>query len=312
MVQKFSFGVQKPCTPEQFKEETKELYAKCTLKNVGTFYFAFTEAISEGKQYRSVFLKFYDEERHIMHTSEKDVCRAVKGGNIRVIPLNCFVFSIEDQVSTYILVMSSDWTSSRLLQGSVCETALQKAVLEEPPLSKIRKDTPGEFTLECTTGEKIKVHTAVLVPLWPFFAAALESDKQAKAKKTMKFECSFDTLLGVVDFLYKDSFYTEDIDALIDFAQKKEVPGLLEELFEDFEKNPNPVLALKWWEVGVATKNERFRTFSATLLKERLSKSPELEKWLSSIPKEDMPKLLMEIWQSFGDRDKKKRKIATS
>lgn len=109
----FNFGVQKPCTPEQLKEEIKELYAKCSLKSFGTFYFTYGEESKTRKGRLLVYVNFYDEKKQVLHTSPGGVFNS-SGGSKNVVELTAinectFVFGPFTDGS-HVLLLSPDWS----------------------------------------------------------------------------------------------------------------------------------------------------------------------------------------------------------
>lgn len=309
MPNEFNFGVQKSCTPEQFKEEIKHLYKKCESEIWGTFYFTSVD-------YHSFFLKFYDEERLILHTSGELDLRLGKDKESNIVLLDRHTFAIS--ADTDYLVMSPDWSNYRVLDSLEVRKVLQQVSFEVSPLSKIRSGTPGDFTLESTDGEKIMVHTAVLVPLWPFFEAALKSDKDLNTKKTLKLECSQSELKLLVRFLYQDDFNLigqndtvtkEDAIALIDVAKRYKVPGLVEDLFVYFFWFCDNEELLSFWKKCLDVKTERL--FFASVLKGALTDMTDDQEQLDKMSKEDLIKLLVDISLNFNDNGSKKRKISS-
>lgn len=70
MTGKYNFGNEKPCTKFQLEDEVEDLYSKCTLEGVGTFYFCYGKP-SEGVAGRfDVNLKFFEDGDSILRTAK--------------------------------------------------------------------------------------------------------------------------------------------------------------------------------------------------------------------------------------------------
>lgn len=321
MSKEYDFAVKKPCTPEQLKEETKGLYGKSELLDVGTFYFTYDEPISvdtddeddDGNDC-TVFLKFYDEDNHILYTSPEGVIEGKTSDNVRITVLGLCTFFLDYHDRSEYLIMTDDWSKHESLDHREGRNALRNSAFEESHLSKIRKGTPGDFGLESTDGKKIMVHTAVLIPLWPFFASTLKSDKEAKTNKIMKFECSSVTLSMVVEFLYQGPFSWDRINAtdLIDFAQKYEVPGMRGRMLDDinwYECTIDESLIV--WKASLDHKDEKLRELVVSILQYDISNIGDHEKLFSKMSKEDVVMLLVDITKSLKESRSKKRKISS-
>ncbi|KAG5358529.1 hypothetical protein CJU89_5127 [Yarrowia sp. B02] len=86
---------------------------------------------------------------------------------------------------------------------------------------KIRTGTKGDFRLVSSEGESIEVHTAVLVPLWPFFEAAAAANMKETADKALEIQCPTSTLEVIVRFFYEQDLEMgfEEAENLIVVAQ---------------------------------------------------------------------------------------------
>lgn len=68
----FDFGVQKPCTPQQLVQEVKDLYSKCDIWDMGTFYFVYGKETGVKGRYE-VMVKFYDKTNQVLHSSSCEI-----------------------------------------------------------------------------------------------------------------------------------------------------------------------------------------------------------------------------------------------
>lgn len=292
----FTFGVAKPCTPAQLHKETKELYAKSTLAEVGTFYFTFGKRIDS--VVREVFLKFYDAENQVLHTSCERVTSDLGTAKIKIQALDCFMFLFHLPHDTLFLVMKDDWSKGAFhLCGSV-RKALQDTRAKETRLSKIRLGTPGDITLVSSDGMKIKVHSAVLIPQWSYLAS--------RPRAELDMQCPSATLEMIVCFFYQQGFLMTKRSAfeLIRVAEIYGLPELLDEVIEYFQSNRmSAVDALSAWQ---RSGDEKLQKCFAAMLKPIMSENLA---GLRRLSHEDMGKLLHDM--SEEGHGNKRRRVAS-
>lgn len=301
----YTFGVQKPCTPQQLSLETKELYAKCVLSDMGTFYFVYSKEEPKNGRYQ-VMLKFYDNNNQVLHTSSTGV---LSSGKTSQLTSSCAfdhcTFLIGPFSSGFhVVVLNEDWSSSKMMIPKDGRRDLAMALLGDSSLSKIRTGTPGDFELKSEEGESVSVHTTVLSPLWPFFSAALKADMSEAADKTMQLQCPTSTVEVIVRFFYDQDLGMSFDDAanLVVVAPMYDIPDQLLKQAVNFIKDRDMTVEenLTVWEKSVEAKNESLRKYCASKLKEKMPDVVKSQERIGDWSKEDILTLLMDISGSFG------------
>lgn len=307
---KYTFGIQKPCTPEQLKEETKELYSKCFLKDVGTFYFTYGGPNQGKKGWFLVFLHFYDEERQVLHTSSQNCMIATR--ELRPsFSVDICTFLVGYPENPAILVMARDWKTSKFKRVREGRRVLVEALVGESSLSKIREGTSGDFQLKSIDGSCIKVHTTVVAPLWSFFATALESNMKEAVNKTMKIQTTASTLEVIVRYFYEQDLKMtlQDAANLIVAAKMYILPELLEIATDFIQKQDlSAQEALTVWEKCKEANNDDLRHYCASKMKTKMPGVTQSRERIAKMTKPDILKLFMDISQSFEEDASKKRK----
>lgn len=98
-----------------------------------------------------------------------------------------------------------------------------------------RADTPFDYTLKVATGEKIKVHKAVLAARWPFFNSMFSSGMKESRSSEYKFGVvgesenglSFSAVTALVKFFYSGSTrFMTDLDDCVQILSTADYFGL--------------------------------------------------------------------------------------
>lgn len=310
-----TFGLVKPCTPEELEKEIALLCAKCTLAEMGTFYFCFE--IPAGQPFIEntvlpVVLKYYDSSKGVLHTSRVS---CFKGTRVHrsVVAVDRSTFVITTPSSNYFIMLSNSWDSCKVVffdegRERLLEAALQQShemkTKTETRLSKIRTGTPGDFQLKSTDGELIAVHTSVLVPQWQFFAAAVQSDMKEKEEKVLEIQAPKSTLEVIVRHFYEQDLQLQFADAanLIVVAQMYDLPELLGIATDKIKSHKKNVAQnLTAWQKSLEAKNEDLRKYAAGEMQRQMKDVVKNKERIDDMSKEDVVMMLMDMSLSASE-----------
>lgn len=299
----FNFGVQTACTPEQLEEEIKDLHARCSLEDFGTFYFTYGEELKTEKGWFSVVLKFYDEKTQLLHTAPKSVLSSTKGSTQSVVAIDECTFTFGPyKGGRHVLLLSRDWSDCDYLFTKEGKKRLGSRLLNTS-LSKIRTGTSGDFELKSQEGDPISIHTVVLKPLWPFFSAALESNMKEAKKKQMKLSCSTSTLEVIVRHFYQQrlDMSFQNASELVVVAKMYDIPELLNLAIEEIKRRDMTVEeGLTAWTKSKEAGNDDLREYCVSQLKNKMPDLVECKGKIERMTKPDMLLLFMDISSSSG------------
>ena len=102
-----------------------------------------------------------------------------------------------------------------------------------------------DVTLVCEDGQQVEAHKVILASFSPFFLKLLGRNKHHHPIIYMR-GMKFDTLLAVLDFLYRGeaNVFQEDLDSFLAIAEELQLRGLMgntDERVKDLdEKRPSP------------------------------------------------------------------------
>lgn len=136
MTDKCTFGIKKPCTTEQFEDEVSDFYSKCTLKDVGEFYFCYGEPTKADEKKFYVHLKFHDKDESVLHTSTSSPFNIGKGTYpITSIAIDKGTFVFGTETWGHVCFLNDSWSTSELVSLSIGRKALGNAILDRSPKS---------------------------------------------------------------------------------------------------------------------------------------------------------------------------------
>lgn len=297
-------GVQKPCSEAEFQQETEDLLSKCVLKDVGTFYFTFGGLSKGHTNMYDVFLKFYDSEEKVMHTSSSKAFSAMRR-EFTTVAINTCTFLLGEKLTWKFVMLNKDWTSSKLILATLGNSELAN-LLYPSKLRKVRHGTPGDFDLKSNQGDLIEVHKAVVAPLWPFFEAALNSEMKESQEDVLELQCPTSTLETIVRHLYDEDLELQFEDAanLVVVAQMYDLPELLITAISFIKSRKNTFdELLTAWEKGQEAKNEAVKSFCAKNMIDELVASKDK---LAKLPKDHLLDLLMDVAKLSETTESKK------
>lgn len=307
-----TFGIQKSCTQAEFQEELEDLYSACHLKDVGTYYFTFGEQSSDDKKLFSVYLKFYDKDQQTLHTSSCKAFHFAKKPEASIaIDRNTFIVGTGGDAWD-IVTFNNEWSKSTFKKLRIGRSELAKYLSSTPKLpsllSKLRNGSPGDFHLKSTQGDMIEVHTTVLVPLWSFFAAAINSEMKEAVEKVLQIQCPTSTLEIIVRHIYDQDLELQFEDAanLVVVAQMYNLSELLEIAVTTIKNRENTFdELLTAWEKSQQAQNEELKRFCA---KGMLAELVESEEKVEKLKKEDLLALFMDVARlSKGEKEEGKK-----
>lgn len=303
-------AVQKKCTQAEFQNEIKDLYSKCVLEDVGTFYFTYGELV-KAQQYK-VDLKFYDSGKQTMHTFFWAFSHSKRPHTTIAIDRDTFIFGEEQ--SWFILRLFDDGKkTTHLKKINIGRSEVVKFLSPQPPkpeslLSKVRNGSPGDFELKSNEGDLIEVHKAVLIPLWPFFAAAISSEMKEAQEKVLEVQCPTSTLEVLVRHVYDQELdlKLEDAANLIVVAQMYNLPELLKVAVQTIKSRDNTFdELLTVWGKSQEAKNDELKSFCARNMTAELVQSEEK---VAELSKEDLLALFMDVAKlNIGKEEEGKR-----
>ena len=98
-----------------------------------------------------------------------------------------------------------------------------------------------DVTLVCEDGQQVEAHKVILASSSPFFQKLLGRNKQHHHPLIYMRGLKFDTLLAVLDFLYRGeaNVFQEDLDSFLAIAEELQLRGLMgntNQKVEDEEK----------------------------------------------------------------------------
>ena len=98
-----------------------------------------------------------------------------------------------------------------------------------------------DVTLVCEDGQQVEAHKVILASSSPFFQKLLGRNKQHHHPLIYMRGTTFDTLLAVLDFLYRGeaNVFQEDLDSFLAIAEELQLRGLMgntNQKVEDEEK----------------------------------------------------------------------------
>lgn len=298
--EEMDFGHVEKCTTAELLKEIKNLYSKCYLDYEGMFYFVIEEPSSHVPSFVNVYLKFFDRDRQKLHTSHVPVFVCPKETTKPSFAIDKNTFILEDSDTWTILSLNKDWSARKSKYWRTRKSDLVNYFSIHlrgtgSALGKIRNGTPGDFHLKSSQGDLIEVHTTVLVPLWPFFAAAINSEMKEAAERVLQIQCPTSTLEVIVRHVYDQELDLQFDDALnlVETAQMYELPELLRIAIQSIKSRENTVEDLMTiWERSRTAENENLKRYCAQLM---VLKPDELEDKVAKLKNEDLFALFMDV-----------------
>lgn len=181
---------------------------------------------------------------------------------------------------------------------------------EEPPITKvqrtglarIRTETPGDFWLKGDDGESTEVHSIVLKPLWPFFAAAIDSRMIEAEENSIDLPFPTPTIDVAARYLYRQSLEMDFDEAahLLVMAQMYDLPELLSLAVERAKKEPlDAQKAILLWQKVFEARNEDMRGYSLVEIKQMKLEISD-SKLLEGLSREELLSLFVEVFSVKG------------
>ena len=97
-------------------------------------------------------------------------------------------------------------------------------------IENLREDKDfKDVTLVCEDGQQVEAHKVILASSSPFFQKLLARNKQHHHPLIYMRGMKFDTLLAVLDFLYRGeaNVFQEDLDSFLSIAEELQLRGLM-------------------------------------------------------------------------------------
>lgn len=301
----YDFGIKTPCTKEELKETTKDLFAVCSLAGVGNFYLTYGGPQEDQEDRLRFYLHFYDLRNLTLHTSHVSVFNYVRvpHTDTKVVAIDPCTFMFYTNNKWNLLCLNDKWTGSKLTKLDGGRETLYRGLSQEFPkkesrLSKIRTGTPGDFRLKSSDGDLIDVHASVLIPHWEFFAAAVKSDMKESTEKVVEIQAPSSTVEVMVRHFYEQDLEMSFQDAanLIVIAKMYDLPELVTlatEKIKSCEKGVDENLTA--WQKSLEAENEGLRSYSASKLQEQMPDIVKSKERIDEMSKEDLATLLMDM-----------------
>lgn len=295
-------GTKTACTREEFDKQIEgKLRSQCTLKDVGTFYFVFGEILTGDKEGRyNVYLKFYNDEEGMEHTSPKATFNCPRNSSSLVHAIDQNTFCFDD----CLISMSKDWTGHNFVRLNTSnKTALAGFLSEQTDvhksgLSRIKRTADSDFTLESGDGETASVHRSVMEGLWPFFKGMVESNMEETSNKRVKLSMPKSTMDVLVRYLYGEelNLQFEDAANLIVYAQMYDLPELLEIATTKVKSVTLTIQqAIYLWRKAFEAKNEDVRGYSAGKIEVLIPKTSDFNGEIESLEKNEVVSLFSDV-----------------
>lgn len=307
------FGQLSVCTEEQLTVETQYLFSSCALENVGNFYFVHS-LNRNGRPSKEVYLKFFDKELGLLHCSEPS-CFSTEyskdsPATIQTRAINPHVFLLTATSWKGVCILDAPWkfVAFQVLgnaeianMASFFKSRTVKVLpitdIHRTGLARIRNGSPGDFWLKSDDGESIEVHKTVLKPLWPFFAAALDSNMKEASENSIDLPFPKSAIEVAVRYLYGQPLKMEFDQAanLLVMAQMYDLPELLRLATARTKSGTlDARQAILLWKKSFEASNEKMRSYAIVKVKQFM---PEISdsKLLEGLDREELVSLLMDI-----------------
>ncbi|KAG5357819.1 hypothetical protein CJU89_4295 [Yarrowia sp. B02] len=205
-----------------------------------------------------------------------------------------------DWSSSSAITIAGGTPSLTELAKMLSETSLDTtpASIQKDGLSRVRGGIEGDYTLKSREGETIKVHKAVVAPLWPFFKGLLDSDMKEASENEAELKVPTSTLEVIVRYLYGQDLELSFPDAanLVVAAQMYDLPELLEIAIEKITKTTIDLTeAVMAWRLGFEAKNPVVRKHCAGKVKSLMPTSDNFAEQIDDLSKEELQYLLHDI-----------------
>lgn len=320
---KYQFGTKTLCTQAEFDAAIKDkVLTSCILNDSETFYFVYGPKSSSTfttPRYH-IHLNFYDKDNGVRYTTDESCF--VKQANVtaRSEAINHHTFLIVyDDSSTFLLSLDEDWSACRNIQVSGAADTLNdltkklnqmhlsqsQTSIQKDGLSRVRDGLEGDFSLKSREGGVIKVHKAVLAPLWPFFKGLLDSEMKEASESEAKLDVPKSTLEVIIRYLYGQELELGFADAarLVVAAQMYDLPELLEIAVQKVTLSDMGVQgAIMAWRLGYEAKNDIVRNHCAGKIQDMMPKCDDFAQQVDDLAKEELQFLVHDLALSMRSK----------
>lgn len=311
---RYDFGIKKACTKTELLSELTHVHSSCTLSGVGEFFFVHSSK-PDGSPSGNVYLKFYDSELGVLHSSQS-CCfnhgeeEEEEGGDseerIEALAMNPHTFLIKADSWRGLCLLDATWKKATyspiedadfLRMASFFNGGGPATEVHRTGLARIRNGTPGDFWLKSNDGGTIDVHKTVLYPLWPFFAATVDSNMKESTNNSISLPFPTSTVEVLVRYLYGESLEMEFDDAanLLIMAQMYDLPELLSLAVSRTKCGTMDARqALLLWKKSFEANNEEMRSHSTAKIKLIMPNISD-SKLLDDLNREELVSLFMDV-----------------
>lgn len=312
----YPYKTKTACTQEEFDADIKgNTYATCDMPDGEIFYFVFGEPSPSRPDRHRVYITFYDKEGGIRYSNKSCGFSAEKSGALGVIePLGYTHFLIMEQGCQNLVVLSDDWSSATYtrLDAGVLEAlgavarkynADTQTSIQKTGLSRLREGSEGDFRLKSREGDEIKVHKAVMAPLWPFFQGLLDSKMKEASDNVVELDTTKSTLEVIVRYLYGQELELTFPDAarLLVAAQMYDLPELLKIAVEKvISFNMDIEQAIMAWRLAFEAKNEKVQHHCAAKVHALMSMCTDFSQEVDDLSKEEIQQLFHDVSLSMA------------
>lgn len=317
-VENFPRGLVKAQSKAVFDASIKDrVHAVCTLGDLGEIYFVMEEPNEDDPEgLRRVNLAYYNGRKgESIHSRHPVFITTEQYEKVVAINPTTFLFTSGANNQGFLLIMDEDWTKG-IVQTFSHETT--QAVREmyttvsspKSRLSKIRHGSEGDFSLSSDDGEVVKVHKSVMVGLWPFFKAMMDSEMTEAQSGEMKLPMPHSTLETIVRFMYDEDLELgfDDAARMVVFADMYELPELLEVAVERVKREDMSIKQTVFlWQRCFEAKNDGLRKYASGKLEKMMSKvtAEVYDEEIEGLEKDELSCLFKDVCLGLGEKQRK-------